>query len=103
MRCALLHMLADAAGSVGATAAGVAVTLFDADWVDPAASVLSAPLVVYTSWGLLADTTHVLIEDAPATSTNASNPHSRPPTGSCRSTTCPCGSSRRKPPLCQRT
>lgn len=65
MRGALLHMLADAAGSVGAIAAGVAVTVFDADWVDPAASILIALLVVYTSWTLLRDTTHVLVEGSP--------------------------------------
>lgn len=65
MRGAYTHMLADAAGSVGAIAAGVGVTLFDAAWVDPLASLFIAALVVWTSWGLLRDTTHVLLEGAP--------------------------------------
>lgn len=65
MRGAYSHMLSDAAGSVGAIVAGLAVTLFDANWVDPAASVFIAALVVWTAWGLLRDTTHVLLEGAP--------------------------------------
>lgn len=66
MRGAYMHMLADAAGSVGAIAAGLAVTFFGADWFDPAASIFIAGLVIWTAWGLLRDTTHVLLEGAPA-------------------------------------
>ena len=65
MRGATVHMISDAAGSVGAIIAGVAVTLFQAYWVDPAASAFIAALVVWTAWGLLRDTTHVLLEGAP--------------------------------------
>jgi cobalt-zinc-cadmium efflux system protein len=62
---AFLHMAADAAGSVGAIAAGVAVLAFDATWVDAAASILIGVLVVASAWGLLRDTTNVLLEGAP--------------------------------------
>lgn len=65
MRGAYAHMLADAGGSVGAVTAGVGVAFFGADWVDPVASVLIGLLVVVTSWRLLRDTTHVLLEGAP--------------------------------------
>ena len=65
MRAAYTHMLADAAGSVGAIVAGLAVTLAGADWVDPLASLFIAGLVVWTSWGLLRATTHVLLEGTP--------------------------------------
>jgi cobalt-zinc-cadmium efflux system protein len=65
MRGATAHMISDAAGSVGAIIAGAAITLFEADWVDPAASAFIAALVVWTAWGLLRDTTHVLLEGAP--------------------------------------
>ena len=65
MRGAYVHMLADAAGSVGAIVAGLAVTFAGADWVDPVASLFIAALVVWTSWGLLRDTTHVLLEGTP--------------------------------------
>lgn len=65
MRGALVHMVADALGSVGAVAAGVAVMLGDLLWVDPAVSVLIALLVAWSAWGLLRDATHVLLEGAP--------------------------------------
>ncbi len=65
VRGALLHLAGDALGSFGALAAGVAVVAFDADRVDPAISILIAVIVVWAAWGLLRDTTHVLLEGTP--------------------------------------
>ncbi len=65
MRGAFVHMLADAAGSVGAVIAGAAVLIGQVMWVDPAVSVLIALMVIYSAWGLLRDSTHVLLEGAP--------------------------------------
>ncbi len=65
MRAAFLHMAADAAGSLAAIVAGVAVVVWDATWVDPAASIFIALLVLWSAWGLLRDTTNVLLEGTP--------------------------------------
>lgn len=65
MRGAFVHMAVDAAGSVGAIAAGVAVVVWGAGWVDPAVSILIAALVLWSAWGLLRDTTRVLLEGTP--------------------------------------
>jgi cobalt-zinc-cadmium efflux system protein len=65
MRGAWLHMAADAAGSVAAIAAGVAVVVWDALWVDPLASMAIALLVLWSSWGLLRSTAYVLLEGTP--------------------------------------
>ncbi|HSJ45180.1 MAG TPA: cation diffusion facilitator family transporter [Euzebyales bacterium] len=65
MRGAYAHMLADAAGSVGVIVAAVAVITAGAYWVDPVASMFIGLLVVATAWGLLRDTTHVLLEGVP--------------------------------------
>jgi cobalt-zinc-cadmium efflux system protein len=65
MRGALMHLAADALGSLGALAAGIAVIAFGADRVDPAVSILIALLVLWAAWGLLRDTTHVLLEGTP--------------------------------------
>jgi cobalt-zinc-cadmium efflux system protein len=65
MRGAWLHMAADAAGSLGAIAAGVAVVVWDASWVDPLVSMLIALLVLWSSWGLLRATAYVLLEGTP--------------------------------------
>lgn len=65
MHGAFVHMAVDAAASVGAVGAGLAVVLWDANWVDPAMSVVIALLVVWSAWGLLRATAHVLLEGAP--------------------------------------
>ncbi len=65
MRGAFVHMAADAAGSVGAMAAGAGVLLFDAGWLDPVVSILIGILVVYSAWGLLRDTINVMLEGVP--------------------------------------
>jgi len=65
MHGAFLHMLTDAAGSVAAMVAGIAVIGWGADWVDPVASILIALLVLWSAWGLLRDTAHVLLEGTP--------------------------------------
>jgi cobalt-zinc-cadmium efflux system protein len=64
MRGAVLHMGLDAAGSVAAMIAGVAA-LGGADRVDPAVSIVVAALVLWSAWGLLRSTAHVLLEGTP--------------------------------------
>lgn len=65
MRGALLHMALDAIGSVAALAAGIGIVLWDARWLDPAASAAIAFLIVWSGWHLLRETTHVLLEGTP--------------------------------------
>jgi cobalt-zinc-cadmium efflux system protein len=66
MRGAFLHMVADAAGSVGALLAGVLIVGWGLEWADPVTSLLIAGLVLASAWGLLRDTAHVLLEGTPA-------------------------------------
>ena len=65
MRGAFVHMTMDAAGSIAAIVAGVAVVVWNADWVDPVASILIAVLVLWSAWGLFRDTAQVLLEGTP--------------------------------------
>lgn len=65
MRGAFVHMAVDAAGSMAAIGAGVAIVVWSAEWVDPAVSIATAVLVLWSAWGLLRDTAHVLLEGAP--------------------------------------
>lgn len=64
IRGALLHMLADALGSVGAMVAGVAV-MYGAHWADAAVSIGIALLVLWSAWSLVRDSGRVLLEMAP--------------------------------------
>lgn len=65
MQGAYVHMIVDAAGSVGAIFAGAAVLLWGAQWADPLISVAIGLLVVWSAWRLLKETVHVLLEGAP--------------------------------------
>ncbi len=65
VRGAALHLLSDAAGSLGVLVAGVAVVAWDAAWVDPAVSFLIAGLVLWSGTGLVRRTTHILLEGTP--------------------------------------
>jgi cobalt-zinc-cadmium efflux system protein len=66
MRGAHLHMVLDAAGSVGALAAGLLVVTAGLDRADAAVSILISLMLLWSAWHLLRDTTHVLLEGTPA-------------------------------------
>ena len=65
LRGAFLHLVSDAAGSVGVVIAGIVVITTGAEWVDPLISILISVLVVAAAWQLLRDATRVLLEGAP--------------------------------------
>lgn len=65
VRGALVHLVADGLGSLGAVTAGIAVLIWGANWTDAVASLLIAALVVWSAWRLLQETTHVLLEGTP--------------------------------------
>lgn len=65
LRAAMVHTLSDVAGSIGAMAAGIGILAFGATWLDPAVSLGIAVLVAWSAWGVLRDTTNVLLEAAP--------------------------------------
>jgi cobalt-zinc-cadmium efflux system protein len=66
LRGAWLHVLGDTLGSVAVIAAALALRFRGWTWVDPAASAAICLLIVYSSWRLLRETLHVLMEGAPA-------------------------------------
>jgi cobalt-zinc-cadmium efflux system protein len=65
IRGALLHVLGDLLGSVGAIAA--AVTIWLTGWmpIDPILSVLVSLLILRSAWGLMTRTFNILMEGAP--------------------------------------
>ena len=66
MRGAFVHMWADALGSIGVIVAATGVLVWDATWLDPAASLAIAAIVIWSAWGLLRATLQVLLEGAPS-------------------------------------
>lgn len=65
IRGAYLHMLADAAVSAGVVAAGLVILLTGFDWIDPLVSLVIAALIVWSSWGLLRDSTAMALAGVP--------------------------------------
>lgn len=65
VRGALLHVIADAFGSVGALAAGVAILLTGRTEADAIASAVIACLIFAAALGLVRASAHILLEGAP--------------------------------------
>jgi cobalt-zinc-cadmium efflux system protein len=66
IRGALLHVLGDALGSVGAILAGITMLLWQWYLTDPIISIFVALLILYSSWRLLKDCVDILLESTPA-------------------------------------
>jgi len=65
-RGAALHVLGDALGSVGAITAALLIGGLGWRWADPAASALIGLLILRSTWVLLGEAVHVLMEGTPA-------------------------------------
>lgn len=65
MRASFVHLATDAAGSLGAVLAGLLILSFGWLRADSLVSMATALLVLWAGWGLLRDTTHVLMEGTP--------------------------------------
>ena len=65
-RGALLHVLSDALGSIAALVAGAVIITTGWTPIDPLLSLLTAVLILRSTWRLLAQTTGVLMEGVPA-------------------------------------
>lgn len=65
VKSAFLHVIADALGSLGAIIAAAVIFLTGLNWMDPLVSVFIGALILYSSWGLLKESTHILMEGVP--------------------------------------
>jgi cobalt-zinc-cadmium efflux system protein len=65
LRAAFLHMAADALVSLGVLLAGVAIALTGWAWLDPAASLVIAAVIVAGTWGLLRETLQLSLHAVP--------------------------------------
>ncbi len=63
---ALRHVLADLLGSIGVIAAAAIILATGWEYADPAVSVLIGFLILVSSWGILRDSTQILLEGSPA-------------------------------------
>jgi cobalt-zinc-cadmium efflux system protein len=66
LRSAYVHMMGDAASAAGVVLAGVVVTVTGTPLADPIVSLMIAGLILYSSYGVLKESTTVLLEGTPA-------------------------------------
>lgn len=66
IRGAYLHMVGDAAASFGVVIAGIIIAFTGAYIADPIVSIIFAALVLWSSWSILTESIHVLLEATPA-------------------------------------
>jgi cobalt-zinc-cadmium efflux system protein len=65
IRSAYLHMVGDAAASFGVVIAGIIIAATGAYIADPMVSIIFAALVLWSSWSILTESIHVLLEATP--------------------------------------
>lgn len=65
---AVLHVMGDLLGSVGAIVAAIVIWYTGWTPIDPILSVFVSLLILRSAWGLLKNTLHILLEGAPANS-----------------------------------
>jgi cobalt-zinc-cadmium efflux system protein len=65
LKGAFLHVISDALGSVGAITAALFILALGLYWVDPLVSVFICILILYSSWGLVKESVHILMEGVP--------------------------------------
>lgn len=65
VRGAYLHMVADAAVSLGVVVSGVLILWTGWSWVDPAISLVVAAVILAGTWGLLRDAMHLSLDGVP--------------------------------------
>lgn len=66
VRGAFLHLVADAAVSVGVVIAGVFVWLTGAQWIDPVVSLVVSGVILVGTWSLLRDALNLALDAVPA-------------------------------------
>lgn len=62
---AYVHMLADAAVSIGVVIAGVSIRLTGELWVDPLISLVIVAVILHSSWSLLYESVHLAMDAVP--------------------------------------
>ena len=66
VEAALRHVLADLLGSAGVVVAALVIVLTGWTAIDPLVSIAIALLIVWSAWGVLRDSTAILMEETPS-------------------------------------
>ncbi|PKL88710.1 MAG: cation transporter [Ignavibacteriae bacterium HGW-Ignavibacteriae-2] len=65
IKASYLHLLSDAVSSVAVILGGLAIYLLNVYWIDPLLTILIGIYIVWESFKILSDATHILMEGTP--------------------------------------
>jgi cobalt-zinc-cadmium efflux system protein len=65
LRSILVHSFGDALSNVGIIAGAIAIRWMGVTWIDPILGVIIGAMVLWSGWGILRETSHILLEGLP--------------------------------------
>ncbi|MFT8872421.1 MAG: cation diffusion facilitator family transporter [Sporolactobacillus sp.] len=65
IRSALLHVIGDLLGSIGAIVAALLITWFGFEWADPMASIIVSLMIMHSGWQVTGESISILMEARP--------------------------------------
>jgi cobalt-zinc-cadmium efflux system protein len=65
IRSVFLHMLGDTLSTAAVIAGGLAILFTGMTWIDPVLSMIIAGMILYSSYGIVRETLHILLEGTP--------------------------------------
>lgn len=66
IRSVFVHMLGDTVSTAAVIVGGLLIRITGLQWIDPLLSVLIAVLIAWSSWGIMRETLHILLEGTPS-------------------------------------
>jgi len=67
IRSVFLHMLGDTVSTAAVIVGGVLIAFTHQQWIDPLLSVIIAAMILLSSWSIVSETLHILLEGTPKT------------------------------------
>ena len=67
IRSVFIHMLGDTISTAAVIVGALLIRLTGFQWIDPLLSVLIAGMILWSSWGIVRETLHILLEGTPRT------------------------------------
>jgi len=65
IRSVFLHMLGDTISTAAVIVGGLLIRLTGMEWIDPLLSLLIAVMILWSSWSIVRETLHILLEGTP--------------------------------------
>jgi cobalt-zinc-cadmium efflux system protein len=65
IRSVFLHMLGDTISTAAVIIGGLLIRLTGVEWIDPLLSLLIAVMILWSSWSIVRETLHILLEGTP--------------------------------------